>query len=269
MAIVTVALVGGGALHRDGLRRSLDSSHFEVIAEGRDFESVLALANHGASPRLIVADVSRLSEKDVEDLRRVRDAMSDCRIVILSNDLSLIDLRRVFRAGADGYLLTELSREAFSFALLLVVSGEKVLPGALADVIASNCQNFMPSKLPISQAELTDRERQILRCLLNGDSNKAIARVLKITEGTVKVHLKTLMKKISAANRTQAALWARGEGMCEDSTPHIGSRLLGSGPSLISAQVVRSHTNGTSAGRVLSAGRAVNQTSIADDTPLA
>jgi two-component system, NarL family, nitrate/nitrite response regulator NarL len=222
MSVTDVVLVGSSALHRDGVRHSLDSAHFSVIGEGRDFESVLALVGAGVSPRLIVADVSRLSEKDLEDLRRVRDTVSDCRIVVLSNNLDLIDLRRVFRAGADGFLVTELSREAFSLALLLVVNGEKVLPGALADVLASNCESLAASIVPKKvRGKLTGRERQILRCLLNGDSNKAIARALEITEGTVKVHLKTLMKKISATNRTQAALWARGQGMGADLDPML------------------------------------------------
>jgi DNA-binding CsgD family transcriptional regulator len=97
-----------------------------------------------------------------------------------------------------------------------MMSGEKVLPGSLADVLASNYRDFVSSKLSNDQANLTERERQILRCLLDGHSNKHIARTLKITEGTVKVHLKTLMRKISAGNRTQAALWARSQGIGED-----------------------------------------------------
>lgn len=219
MSHIDVALVGASSLHREGLRQSLDSTQFVVIAEGRDFASLLTLMGSGVAPKLIIADITRLSEKDFEGLRRVRDAALECRIVVLSNDLILSDIGRVFRAGADGYLVSELSREAFSLSLLLIASGEKVLPGSLADVLASNYRDFVSSKLSNDQDNLTDRERQILRCLLNGYSNKLIARVLDITEGTVKVHLKTLMKKISAVNRTQAALWARSQGIGEDPDP--------------------------------------------------
>jgi DNA-binding CsgD family transcriptional regulator len=66
---------------------------------------------------------------------------------------------------------------------------------------------------------LTGREHQILRCLLNGHSNKLIARVLNVSVETVKVHLKSLMKKIAAANRTQAALWARSHAIGESFDP--------------------------------------------------
>jgi two-component system nitrate/nitrite response regulator NarL len=219
MSLIDVLLIGGSTLHRDGLRQSLDPDRFVVIAEGRDFSSALTVMGKGVSPRLIIADVSRLSEEDFEGLRRVRDAAPNCRIVVLSNDLNLSDLGRVFRAGGDGYLVSELSREAFAQSLLVIMSGEKVLPGSLADVLASNYRDFVASKLSVNEGNLTDRERQILRCLLNGYSNKLIARVLEITEGTVKVHLKTLMKKISAVNRTQAALWARSQGIGEDPDP--------------------------------------------------
>src|SRR5207344_354686 len=117
-------------------------SHFAVIAEGRSFSSLLDLMNKGVSPRLVIADVSRLGEKDFEDIRRIRDAPPGCRIAVLSDHLNLDDLGRVFRAGADGYLVSDLSREAFSLSLLVMMSGEKVLPGVLADVLASNYRDF-------------------------------------------------------------------------------------------------------------------------------
>lgn len=233
MSLIDVALIGGSALHREGLRQSLDPTQFVVVFEGRDFSSALTLIGSGVSPKLIIADISRPSEKDFEGLRRVHDAALDCRIVFLSDDLILSDIARVFRAGADGYLVSELSREAFSLSLLVIMSGEKVLPGSLAGVLASNYRDFVSSKLTNDQCNLTDRERQILRCLLNGYSNKLIARVLEITEGTVKVHLKTLMKKISAVNRTQAALWARSQGIGEDPGPlksHQGSPIPAARP---------------------------------------
>src|SRR5690606_10624372 len=120
--------------------------------------------------------------------------------------------------------VNELSAEAFSLSLLLVMQGEKVLPGPLANLMASDQMSArgagVPgeatgSRLSESHRNLTERERQILQCLLNGYSNKLIARALDITEGTVKVHLKGLMKKIDANNRTQAALWARNNGIME------------------------------------------------------
>jgi two-component system, NarL family, nitrate/nitrite response regulator NarL len=199
-------------------------------SEGRDFSSVLDLMNKGVSPRLVIADIGCLREKDFEDLRRMRDAAPECRIAVLSDHLNLDDLGRVFRAGADGYLVSDLSRAAFSLSLLVIMSGEKVLPGALADVLVSNYRDFVSSKLSNGHVNLTERERQILQCLVHGDSNKVIARMLDITEGTVKVHLKTLMRKIAAGNRTQAALWARSNGIGDDVDTAAGATPVPTAP---------------------------------------
>jgi two-component system, NarL family, nitrate/nitrite response regulator NarL len=216
MSLIGVALVGSSTLHRQGLRQSLDQDRFAVIAEGRDFSSVLAAVSRNVSPHLVVADFDRLCEGDLEALQRLHGAAPGCRIVVLSNELNLSDMARVLRAGAVGYLVSELSCEALSLSLLLVMNGEKVLPGSLADVLAANDRELPTTKVCDGRSNLTDRERQILQCLLSGYSNKLIARVLNITEGTVKVHLKALMKKISAVNRTQAALWARSHGIGQE-----------------------------------------------------
>lgn len=215
MSAINVALVGSNRLFRQGLRQILDPIQFAIMAEGRDFDSVRTLLDEGATLQLVVADFGAHQEKDLEGLRRLRAASEECRIVVLANELNLADMARVLKAGADGYLVNELSVEAFALSLLLVMKGEKVLPGPLASVLASNLREFDALTLTDTPRNLTDRERQILRCLLNGYSNKLIARALGITEGTVKVHLKSLMKKIAANNRTQAALWARNHGLAE------------------------------------------------------
>jgi two-component system nitrate/nitrite response regulator NarL len=199
----------GSRLQREWLRQSLDQSRFAVVAEHSGLRSVQALASNDASPHLLLVEFNRIGEKDLEGLRRLRDAAPDWRIVVLSTELELAALRNVLRAGADGYLVNDISLEALSLSMLLAVTGKKVLPGSLADVLASDGREFRVSTVSRDHRQLTERERLILQCLTKGYSNKVIARMLNITEGTVKVHLKSLMRKISVVNRTQAALWAR------------------------------------------------------------
>jgi two-component system nitrate/nitrite response regulator NarL len=214
--LIQVILVGGGILYQEGLRQSLDKRHFVVVAEMRDLRSVQVLITKGMQPpQLLIADFSRRSDRDFEGLRRLRDAAPECRTVVLASELIFSDLVQALRAGADGYLVSELSSEAFSLSLLVVRSGEKVLPGSLADALAFDCNGFLAGKISNDHCALTGRERQILHCLLNGYSNKLIARALNVSVGTVKVHLKSLMKKVAAANRTQAALWARSHAIGE------------------------------------------------------
>jgi two-component system nitrate/nitrite response regulator NarL len=210
---ISVVLVGANNLFRQGLRRLLEPSQFSLAGEARDLAALAAsLEEEGLAPDLIVAELNGCHESDVESLRRLRAAHQEMRIVVLANELSLPDMARLLRAGADGYLVNELSAEAFSLSLLLVMKGEKVLPSTLASMLASNSHTGNGALIE-AQKNLTDREKQILQCLLNAYSNKHIARALNISEGTVKVHLKSLMKKISAGNRTQAALWARNNGI--------------------------------------------------------
>jgi two-component system nitrate/nitrite response regulator NarL len=210
MDIIKVVLVGTNSLFRQGLRRLLDPSQFLVAGEARDLDALGALVEAGSEPDLLVAALTGGHEADIDTLRGLRTTYQDLRIVILANELSLSDMARLLKAGADAYLVNELSAEAFSLSLLLVMKGEKVLPSILASMLANDMGNGALIK---AQKNLTEREKQILHCLLNAYSNKHIARALNISEGTVKVHLKSLMKKISAGNRTQAALWARNNGI--------------------------------------------------------
>lgn len=209
--LVNVVLVGTNNLFRQGLRRLLDPCQFSLAGEARDLGALAVSLEEGLAPDLVVAELNGCHEADVDSLRGLRAAHPDLRIVVLANELSLPDMARLLRAGADGYLVNELSAEAFSLSLLLVMRGEKVLPSTLASMLAS--ESHSGNGALKTQKNLTEREKQILQCLLNAYSNKHIARALNISEGTVKVHLKTLMKKISAGNRTQAALWARNNGI--------------------------------------------------------
>jgi two-component system nitrate/nitrite response regulator NarL len=212
MNMVNVVLVGRNNLFRQGLRRLLDPSQFSVAGETRDLTALEALLEEGLAPDLVVAELTGCLEVDIDSLSEVRATYPGIRVVVLADELCLSDMARLLKAGADGYLVNELSAEAFSLSLLLVMKGEKVLPSALASLLANDC-TAGNGALINAQRNLTERERQILRCLLNAYSNRDIARALNIAEGTVKVHLKNLMKKISASSRTQAALWARNNGI--------------------------------------------------------
>jgi two-component system nitrate/nitrite response regulator NarL len=220
MSAINVVLVGTNKLFRQGLRRLLDPEQFVVAEEARDLAGVDELIDEGLIPDLVVADLHSCYDSDLERLRRLRAEHASLRIVVLVNELCLADMARLLDAGADGYLVNELSAEALSLSLLLVMNGEKVLPSTLAGVLADDRGKADNGALVQAQRNLTEREKQILKCLLNGYSNKHIARALTISEGTVKVHLKSLMKKIAAANRTQAALWARNNGI-GDSISHF------------------------------------------------
>ncbi len=216
--MIKVVLVGMNNLFLQGLRHLLDPAQFTVAGEARDLASWHAQLGEGLDPDLVpdllVADLNGCYDRDLDSLQGVRATFGNLRIVVLANELCLMDMARLLRAGVDGYLLKDLSAEALSLSLRLVMNGEKALPSTLASVLADDPRTEAANGATIrAQKHLTEREEQILRCLLNAYSNKHIARALNISEGTVKVHLKSVMKKIAAGNRTQAALWARNNGI--------------------------------------------------------
>jgi two-component system, NarL family, nitrate/nitrite response regulator NarL len=210
--MITVVLVGTNNLFLQGLRSLLDPSQFSVGGEARDLVGLQTLLDQGVRTDLVVADLNGSQESDLDNLRGIRANFEKIRIVVLTNELCLTHMAHWLKAGVDGYLLNELSAKAFSLSLLLVMTGEKTLPSMLASVLADTSSSANNAAMSTGQKHLTEREKQILKCLLNAYSNKHIARALNISEGTVKVHLKSLMKKIAAGNRTQAALWARNNG---------------------------------------------------------
>lgn len=216
MDCLNVLMIDPNTLFREGLRRLLTGDQFQVTAEARDVCGGIDIVAAGTVPDLVLADIPvEADEATLDMLRRLHAMAPDARIVVLTDEVSTTVLSRVLEAGADGYLLKDLSAEALIQSLRLVMMGEKVFPTPLADLLISGRLHGAPrQQASMSQLNhLSSREVEILRCLLSGDSNKIIARHLRITEATVKVHLKSLLRKINANNRTQAAIWALTHGI--------------------------------------------------------
>jgi two-component system nitrate/nitrite response regulator NarL len=154
------------------------------------------------------------SAEQLDFMRNLRSAAHPPKIVVLTSEINGEWLRLALAAGADGYLMKDMSPDALIQSLHLIVLGEKVLPSDLAKMLVNGSINLDdPLRATAPMHGLSDREVQILRCLVRGSSNKLIANQLNITEGTVKVHLKGVLKKINARNRTQAAIWALNYGL--------------------------------------------------------
>jgi len=130
------------------------------------------------------------------------------KIVVLANDQECRGLYQDQIAALSGILTYDLSGEAFVRALRLVCLGERVFPRELTLRSKPETSVYETSPPRSDVDRLSPREREILSHLVEGHSNKGIARVLGITEATVKVHLKNLLRKIRVDNRTQAAIWA-------------------------------------------------------------
>jgi two-component system nitrate/nitrite response regulator NarL len=137
--------------------------------------------------------------------------------VVLTDAIRLDRLAAGLAVGIDGYLLKNMSADALPQWLRLVLLGEKVFPTDLAHMLTNGRVTLRNNGGQISHVNgLSGREMEILGCLINGAQNKQIAQELDISDGTVKVHVKAILKKIRVQNRTQAAIWAMNNGIAQD-----------------------------------------------------
>lgn len=209
-------------LFREGLRRILDDSPFYVSFEAASFsEGTSQIA--AQKPGIVIIDTDGYGEVLPELMLCAKSVAAPPRVIVLTNTVAIPRLASALSAGVDGYLLKDMSAEALKQSLRLVLMGEKVFPTDLADLLINNRFVAQTENGGLSERSntLSERETEILACLVNGHSNKAIANRLQITEGTVKVHLKGVLKKIHAQNRTQAAIWALQHGIVADVTADI------------------------------------------------
>ncbi|EWY40043.1 transcriptional regulator [Skermanella stibiiresistens SB22] len=198
-------LIEPNRLFREGIKHLLADSPFHLVSEYASIQQ--AVEAESVKSKLVIVDYPVDAD---ETLSQLRAGFPDARIVVLASELSADRLKAAMGAGADGYLLKDVSPEALIQSLQLVVIGEKVFPTNLAALLLTQISAPAPQG---SWRGLSGREREILQHLVMGASNKLIANKLGITEATVKVHLKTLLRKIDVNNRTQAAIWAMNNGI--------------------------------------------------------
>jgi len=206
-----VWLVDAHPLLRSGLRAQLDGKGFEVAAEAGSIDEIARNGVNGPAPNLIILDFSLGSTA----LASLKSSQPQARTVVFAESAEISHLADMFGAGADGYLLKSISAPALIESLKLVALGEKVFPSTITDFLGAMraSQGTANERLRIGDVALSQRELEIIRGLADGHSNKAIAKELSITEATVKVHLKTVLRKLGATNRTQVAIWAVQHGL--------------------------------------------------------
>ena len=212
MTTTKTVLVGRNKLFREGLKSLLAGSQFEVVAEMDE----LAELRHGEAmrPELVVVDFTDESERASDSIADLKAGQPDVRVAVLAEVLDSSALSACLAAGAAGFLIKDISVDGLLQSLRLMMLGETVFPTNLAPLLVNGMTRVEPMRnVSIGSYGLSEREGQIIRCLAQGDSNKQIANRLGITEATVKVHMKSLMRKIRASNRTQAAIWALHNGL--------------------------------------------------------
>jgi two-component system nitrate/nitrite response regulator NarL len=202
----------------------LQGTRYKVVASA----ATAAELSSGTRPRgrqalaVVGIDLQNVGDID-ESFRQLRSLLPDCKIVLVGENDKRVDPQRMLALSPDACIFNLSSRDTLLKILELVFLNERVFVFASsANTTAEQDVEFNdpvgrmpsdnPSRLGINGRGLSPRECQVLICLAQGKSNKAIARLHNLSDATVKVHLKAILRKINVHNRTQAALWAIQHG---------------------------------------------------------
>lgn len=202
-----VLIIDDHPLFRRGVIQLMQAvPEFEVVGEASSGQEGIDLTQR-LNPDMILLDLNMRDMSGVEVLKVIKAGGSDARVVMLTVSDAEADLVASLRAGADGYLLKEMEPEDLIEKLREAAAGQVTLTERLTALLAHSLRAESQPRDP-EAAGLTEQERRILDLIAAGKSNKLIARELDIAEGTVKVHVKHLLRKLNLRSRVEAAVWA-------------------------------------------------------------
>ena len=212
-----VLLIDDHALVRKGIEELLQSRGVQVVASVSSGKEGVRRACELSSD-IILLDIKMPGMNGIETLKQLRASGVSTPVVMLTMSREDEDLGAALRAGAQGYLLKDIEPEELVPALEAALLGDNVVAremvGALAQLVRSDAGTDRKAQSPAKPfAELTPREMEILECLAGGYSNKMIARALDIADGTVKLHVKAILRKLGMRSRVEAAVAAAEHGL--------------------------------------------------------
>ena len=175
-----------------------------VVAQASDGDEAVALFRKHR-PDVTLMDIRMPKVNGIAAIASIHEQFPNARIVVLTSSAGDVQAVRAFKAGAVGYLLKNLLRTELLDTIRLVHGGHKRIPPEIAQEIAEHA----------ADDAITSRELEVLRGVANGSSNKIIASQLNISEHTVKNHLKSILSKLNASDRTHAVMIALKRGFLD------------------------------------------------------
>jgi DNA-binding NarL/FixJ family response regulator len=205
--VIRVLIADDHGVIRDGLGRLIAAlPDMEVVATAADGEEAVEQAR-AAEPDVILMDLDMPRLDGIEATRRVLAERPRTAVLVLTSFSDRPRIMGALEAGAAGYLLKDVPADEVAEGIRSAARGESPLdPRAARTVLTARSE-------PDPLQALSEREREVLKLLLEGLPNKLIARRLEITEKTVKSHLTRVFREIGVTDRTQAALWAERHGL--------------------------------------------------------
>ena len=192
---------------REGLKQLLElDGTMKIIAEANDGEECLNLLNKKIHPDILLLDINMPKKNGIEVLEYIKQNKIPVKVLILTVHNEVEYLLKAVDIGIDGYLLKDSSYDELKEAIDVVISGNTYIQPSLLPALNESMEDYALDKEKIEC--LTKRERDVLRLISEGCSNKKISDELTISERTVKNHISHIFRKINVEDRTQAAVFA-------------------------------------------------------------
>ena len=209
--VIRVLIADDQALFRRGLYVVLGTEdHIDVVAEAENGEEAVAKVEELA-PDVVLMDVRMPRINGIEAARRIRDLSPSTRILMLTVSDEEDDLYEAIKAGANGYLLKEISVEEVAEAIRAVVQGQSLISPSMASKLLSEFNSLAKraeERQQFPAPTLTSRELEVLKLVAKGMSNREIADTLFISENTVKNHVRNILEKLHLHSRMEAVIYA-------------------------------------------------------------
>lgn len=207
---VKVLIVDDHALVRQGMVTLIGELYpGSEVAQASNAAEALAAAEANGDTRLVLLDLTLPGDDGFVLLKRLAEMLPDTAVAVISASERPDDITKSYRAGAKGYIVKSSSIEVLRHALPIILSGEIYVPAAALDAAGRQpaaATGAGQAPLPTGAPPLTPRQQEILLLLARGLQNREIAARLDTVEGTVKVHVKTILEKLGVGNRTHAVV---------------------------------------------------------------
>jgi DNA-binding NarL/FixJ family response regulator len=205
---IRLLLVDDHGIVREGLRALLDDgSEFEIVGEASNGDEACNLVP-SLSPDIVLMDLKMPGMAAADAIRLIRATTPEVKVIALTSYADDGQVREIIAAGAQGYVLKDVTKADFLAALRTVASGQTWLHPQAQRALVEHLRNRQVDPLAL----LTQRERSVLDLIARGMSNRQIGDQLHLTEGTVKGYVSTILAKLKLEDRTQAALFAVQRG---------------------------------------------------------
>lgn len=207
----TILIIDDHPLFRKGVQQllSLDEK-YEVVGEVADGVTGLAMIE-SLAPDMVLLDLNMDVMSGLDVLEEIKRREFDTEVVIMTVSNNDSDVAKAIHLGADGYLLKDMEPEDILAKLGQVADGSVVMDDSISMLLA-NMLKSGSHFTTLDNVKLTQRETEIMGLLVVGMNNKLMARELNISDGTVKVHIKNILRKTKVNSRLEAAVWAINHG---------------------------------------------------------